>query len=128
MITTPSETLHHVNGITLNVLANGGEGRETIVFLHGFPGYSGVWAELMTAFGGQFRCLAPDLHGFNRSSKPKNLGAYRIATIAADIAALIETVSQGTITGDLKGKTLNPEAETVVDMIGFLDAVEANLK
>ncbi|MEQ9394161.1 isocitrate/isopropylmalate family dehydrogenase [Haliea sp.] len=42
-------------------------------------------------------------------------------------AALIETVAQGTITGDLKGKTTNPEAETVVDMYGFLDAVDANL-
>jgi isocitrate dehydrogenase len=42
-------------------------------------------------------------------------------------AALIETVAQGTITGDLKGKTTNPKAETVVDMVGFLDAVEANL-
>ncbi|MFO7550514.1 MAG: isocitrate/isopropylmalate family dehydrogenase [Haliea sp.] len=41
--------------------------------------------------------------------------------------ALIETVAQGTITGDLKGKTTNPEAETVVDMYGFLDAVDANL-
>jgi isocitrate dehydrogenase len=42
-------------------------------------------------------------------------------------SALIETVAQGTITGDLKGKTLDPEKETVVDMAGFLDAVEANL-
>ncbi|MEH6586466.1 MAG: isocitrate/isopropylmalate family dehydrogenase [Halioglobus sp.] len=42
-------------------------------------------------------------------------------------AALIETVAQGTITGDLKGKTSDPSAETVVDMYGFLDAVEANL-
>jgi len=41
--------------------------------------------------------------------------------------ALIETVAQGTITGDLKGKTTNPDIETVVDMCGFLDAVEANL-
>ncbi|MCR9185945.1 MAG: isocitrate/isopropylmalate family dehydrogenase [Halieaceae bacterium] len=41
--------------------------------------------------------------------------------------ALIETVAQGTITGDLKGKTTNPDTETVVDMCGFLDAVEANL-
>ena len=41
--------------------------------------------------------------------------------------ALIETVGQGTITGDLKGKTTKPGAETVVDMYGFLDAVEANL-
>lgn len=42
-------------------------------------------------------------------------------------SALIETVAQGTITGDLKGKTTAPEAEAVVDMVGFLDAVEANL-
>jgi isocitrate dehydrogenase len=41
--------------------------------------------------------------------------------------ALIETVAQGTITGDLRGKTTEPDAETVVDMYGFLDAVEANL-
>jgi|TARA_R100001509_G_scaffold147099_1_gene104356 isocitrate dehydrogenase len=41
--------------------------------------------------------------------------------------ALIETVAQGTITGDLKGKTTNPDTEKVVDMCGFLDAVEANL-
>jgi isocitrate dehydrogenase len=42
-------------------------------------------------------------------------------------AALIETVAQGTITGDLKGKTSDPAAEKIVDMAGFLDAVEANL-
>jgi isocitrate dehydrogenase len=42
-------------------------------------------------------------------------------------AALIDTVAQGVITGDLKGKTTNPEAETLVDMYGFLDAVESNI-
>lgn len=41
--------------------------------------------------------------------------------------ALVETVAQGTITGDLKGKTLSPDKENVVDMYGFLDAVERNL-
>jgi isocitrate dehydrogenase len=41
--------------------------------------------------------------------------------------ALIETVAQGTITGDLKGKTLDPASENLVDMQGFLDAVEQNL-
>ena len=41
--------------------------------------------------------------------------------------ALIETVAQGKITGDLKGKTTDPQSETVVDMQGFLDAVEANI-
>jgi isocitrate dehydrogenase len=41
--------------------------------------------------------------------------------------ALIETVDQGTITGDLKGKTTDPSKERVVDMQGFLDAVQGNL-
>ncbi len=41
--------------------------------------------------------------------------------------ALIDTVDQGTITGDIKGKTTDPDAENIVDMNGFLDAVEANL-
>ncbi|MEQ6916866.1 isocitrate/isopropylmalate family dehydrogenase [Halomonas aquatica] len=38
-------------------------------------------------------------------------------------AALIDTVADGIITGDLKGKTTDPASETVVDMQGFLDAV-----
>jgi isocitrate dehydrogenase len=42
-------------------------------------------------------------------------------------AALIDTVAQGTITGDLKGKTTDPGSETIVDMNGFLDAVERNI-
>ena len=41
--------------------------------------------------------------------------------------ALIETVAQGKITGDLKGKTTDPDAETVLDMYDFLDAIEANI-
>ena len=41
--------------------------------------------------------------------------------------ALIETVAQGKITGDLKGKTAHPGSETILDMYGFLDAVEENL-
>ena len=43
-------------------------------------------------------------------------------------AALIETVAQGKITGDLKGKTSDPAGETVLDMYGFLDAIERNIK
>lgn len=55
-------------------------------------------------------------------------GNTELVTYSAALkTALINTVDQGTITGDLKGKTTNPEAENVVDMQGFLDAVEANL-
>ena len=41
--------------------------------------------------------------------------------------ALIKTVGDGIITGDLKGRTRDPKKEKVVDMYGFLDAVEERL-
>ncbi|EPC02157.1 isocitrate dehydrogenase [Litchfieldella anticariensis FP35 = DSM 16096] len=41
--------------------------------------------------------------------------------------ALINTVADGVITGDLKGKTTNPASEIIVDMQGFLDAVAKRL-
>ncbi|MGB5487596.1 MAG: NADP-dependent isocitrate dehydrogenase [Lysobacterales bacterium] len=50
------------------------------------------------------------------------------AYAAALKLALIDTVDEGIITGDLKGKTNDPENEKLVDMFGFLDAVEGNLK
>lgn len=43
-------------------------------------------------------------------------------------AALIETVAQGYITADLRGKTKNPEQEKIVDMYGFIDQIERNLQ
>lgn len=59
----------------------------------------------------------------NRSSNEK-LCAYA----AALKLALIDTVDEGIVTGDLKGKTSDPENEKLVDMFGFLDAIEGNLK
>ena len=41
--------------------------------------------------------------------------------------ALITTVEQGKITGDLPRKTTDPDTETILDMLGFPEAVEANL-
>ena len=41
--------------------------------------------------------------------------------------ALIDTVDQGIITGDIRGKTTDPDSEQLVDMYGFLDAIEKNL-
>lgn len=42
--------------------------------------------------------------------------------------ALTDTVDQGIVTADLKGKTVDPDSEQLVDMAGFLDAVAARLQ
>jgi hypothetical protein len=55
-------------------------------------------------------------------------GNDALARYAASLKqALIDTVGQGTITGDIKGKTTAPDLEQVVDMQGFLDAIAKNL-
>jgi len=41
--------------------------------------------------------------------------------------ALTDTVDKGIVTADLKGKTVDPGSEQVVDMVGFLNAVETAL-
>ncbi len=42
--------------------------------------------------------------------------------------ALIDTVAHGIITADIKGRTLEPEKEKLVDLFEFLDEVEKRLK
>jgi len=55
-------------------------------------------------------------------------GQDELVDYAANVKrALIDTVAQGTITGDIRGRTTEPDNEQVVDMFGFLDAIEANL-
>ncbi|MBL4865705.1 MAG: 3-isopropylmalate dehydrogenase [Pseudomonadales bacterium] len=51
-----------------------------------------------------------------------------ISYSAALKTALVDTVGRGIITGDLKGKTTDPNNETIVDMFGFLDAVDRSLE
>lgn len=41
--------------------------------------------------------------------------------------ALVDTVVAGSITGDIKGKTTDPEAEQVLDLYEFLDAVAGRM-
>jgi isocitrate dehydrogenase len=41
--------------------------------------------------------------------------------------ALKDTVADGIVTADLKGKTTDPDSEKVVDLYGFLDALQERL-
>ena len=62
------------NGTTLSCRASGSPGRPLMVFLHGFPEGAFVWDGLLDHFAqpanGGYRCLAPNLRGFEHSSAP----------------------------------------------------------
>lgn len=91
MIETCLQALPH--GITLSCRASGTKGRPVLMFLHGFPEAAFVWDGLLEHFArpehGGFRCIAPNLRGFEQSSAPLEPAAYRPKHLAQDIAALI---------------------------------------
>ncbi len=99
MIRTHQQTLPH--GITLSCRATGEPGRPVLLFLHGFPEGAFVWDVLLEHFAkpehGGYRCIAPNLRGFEKSSAPSDAKAYRPKFLVQDIAALIaiETAQQG---------------------------------
>ena len=91
-IQTWQEILPH--GITLSCRASGETGRPVLLFLHGFPEGAWVWDPLLTHFSqpenGGYRCVAPNLRGYERSSAPEDVKAYRAKYLVQDILALIE--------------------------------------
>jgi epoxide hydrolase 4 len=99
MIQTYLQPLPH--GITLSCRATGERGRPVLLFLHGFPEGAFVWDELLAHFAkrehGGYRCVAPNLRGFEKSSAPNDAKAYRPKFLVQDIEALIaiETAQQG---------------------------------
>lgn len=93
MIETWQQHLPH--GITLSCRACGESGRPVLLFLHGFPEGAWVWDPLLLHFSkpenGGYRCVAPHLRGYERSSAPDDVKAYRAKHLVQDIVALIDT-------------------------------------
>jgi epoxide hydrolase 4 len=78
------------HGITLSCRANTQvAGLPRAVLLHGFPEAAFVWDEVTQRLGGRVACVAPNLRGYERSSAPVEVEAYRAKHLVADIAALI---------------------------------------
>ena len=94
MIETFQQALPH--GITLSCRAAGEPGRPVLMFLHGFPEAAFVWDALMEHFAkpvhGGYYCIAPNLRGYESSSAPADVKAYRAKPLVQDIAALIGIV------------------------------------
>ena len=67
--------------------------RPVLMFLHGFPEAAFVWDFMLEHFSrpenGGYRCVAPNLRGFEKSGAPPDASAYRPKYLVQDIAALI---------------------------------------
>ena len=91
MIDTWIAELPH--GMRLSCRSAGERGRPVLMFLHGFPEAAFAWDQLLAHFAapehGGFRCVAPNLRGYEQSSRPADVSAYHAKHLAQDIAALI---------------------------------------
>ncbi len=68
-----------------------------VLFLHGFPEAAFVWDEIINLVGDHAQCLAPNLRGFERSSAPADVDAYRVKFLVQDIVALIQAWNQAPV-------------------------------
>jgi len=84
-----------VNGLQMHLRAMGDPSAPLVLFLHGFPEYSGAWDEVLPAFAGAYQAVAPDQRGYARSTKPEGVEAYRVKQLVRDVLALGDLLSPG---------------------------------
>src|SRR5687768_8531272 len=80
-----------VNGVRLHY-AKSGSG-QLMLFLHGFPEFWYAWKDQLDEFGRDHLAVAPDMRGYNLSSKPERVEDYRIPLLVEDVRALAANLS-----------------------------------
>ncbi len=87
----PHEFDHHraeLKDVSLHY-AHSGSGA-LMIFLHGFPQCWYMWRHQLAEFGRDHLVVAPDLRGYNLSSKPQAVEDYGPWRTARDVRALVE--------------------------------------
>lgn len=65
-------------------------GRDALVLVHGFPDTSAVWDEIAELLAARYYVVTYDVRGAGASSTPARDGAYALAHLCADLAAVID--------------------------------------
>jgi len=77
-----------VNGQRLHYVT-AGKGK-LIMFVHGFPEFWYEWKNQLAEFGRDYQAVAPDMRGYNLSSKPAEVEQYQVKYLVEDLRALAE--------------------------------------
>jgi pimeloyl-ACP methyl ester carboxylesterase len=81
-------------GITIHYVEAGSG--PLVVLLHGFPEFWYSWRNQIPSLAAAgFHVIAVDLRGYNESSKPPSIDAYRLPELTKDIAGLIRQTGEG---------------------------------
>jgi len=77
-----------INGVRLHYVKSGAG--PLMILLHGFPEFWYAWRELIPEFAKDHLVVAPDLRGYNLSSKPADVAQYGIQFLIEDVRALAQ--------------------------------------
>jgi epoxide hydrolase 4 len=81
------------NGIRMHLVEDGGG--PLVVLLHGFPEFWYGWRyQLGPLAAAGLRVVAPDLRGYNLSSKPRGLANYVLDALADDVLGLADALGR----------------------------------
>jgi pimeloyl-ACP methyl ester carboxylesterase len=95
---TAPAVIHHLqfaslpNGTRLHYASAGERGKPLMLFVHGFPEFWFEWENQLAEFGRTHFAVAPDLRGFNLSSKPAAVDAYRPRHIVEDLVQFVQAL------------------------------------
>lgn len=78
-----------VNGVKLHYV-KAGNGKKLILFVHGFPEFWYEYKNQLEEFGRDYTAVAPDMRGYNLSSKPAELEKYEVKYMVEDLRLLAE--------------------------------------
>jgi pimeloyl-ACP methyl ester carboxylesterase len=81
--------------VRLHAMVAGPENGPVVVLLHGFPEFWYGWhRQIEPLANAGFRVIVPDQRGYNLSSKPSGVAAYRIPELASDVIAIADQLHQ----------------------------------
>jgi epoxide hydrolase 4 len=85
-----------LNGIGVHYVTAGSG--DLILFLHGFPEFWYEWKNQLVDFGRDHQAVAPDLRGYNLSSKPTQVESYDMKLLVEDVRALADHLGHRRLT------------------------------
>ena len=81
-----------INGVATPVVSDGPpDAREAVVCLHGNPGFSDDWLDLIPRVAPFARIVAPDMPGFGDAAKPETFD-YSVPGYTRHLAALLDAL------------------------------------
>lgn len=90
------EEITFQNGdMRLHAVAAGNAEAPVLILLHGFPEFWFAWRHQIEPLAeAGFRVIVPDQRGYNKSSKPKSVGAYATDELVSDVIAVADQLGR----------------------------------